>query len=105
MAQMFLSESSRRTQQIPDAEMEDRWAAAFGEKKRQACSTCGGLVHETKNGICAKCQADASTIKIESHTCVKCGNMVLRVNDLGLCYTCNLFQRNEEEEAGRYNGQ
>lgn len=103
MAQIFLSDSSRRNQQISDADMEERWNQAFGDKKRQTCSDCGEPAAETKNGLCRKCQAKASSITVESYTCVKCQNIVLRVNEFGLCSICNMIENSEERE--RYNGE
>ena len=73
MAQLFLGESSRRTQQIPESEMEDRWAMAFGPRKKQTCSECNEPVHETRDGICDKCRSAMSNLTVETHTCVKCG--------------------------------
>lgn len=46
MAHVFISESSRRPQQITEDEMEKKWSEAFGEKKKMICSRCKRPVHK-----------------------------------------------------------
>jgi hypothetical protein len=41
MAQLFISESSRRNQQISEEEMEKNWQNGFGRVLNPICNRCG----------------------------------------------------------------
>ena len=103
MAQMFLSESSRRNQQVSNDEMEQRWETAFGTRKWQVCSRCGEKAHATTNGLCHTCRSKTQAEQAGTYPCAKCGSSVAKINDLGHCHNCAAVENSEEE--AQYHGE
>jgi hypothetical protein len=59
MAQIFISESSRRNQQVSAETMEENWNKAFGPKKEMTCSICGEKPYNGRlytEGVCRDCR-------------------------------------------------
>jgi hypothetical protein len=63
LAQVFISESSRRNCQIPEDEMQKRWDAAFGPRQPVVCEGCGEVAGKLRNGLCAACRPYEVRIK------------------------------------------
>jgi hypothetical protein len=67
MAYVFISDSSRRPQQIPEDAMQANWDGVFGKKEKMICLACGKpafrlhRVAGDNHGVCDEClQAHAS---------------------------------------------
>jgi ribosomal protein S14 len=74
MAQIFISESSRRNQQVSSETMEENWNNAFGTKKEMTCSICGKPPYNGRlytGGVCRDCRETASTKSIGPHIVIK----------------------------------
>jgi len=57
MAQVFISDSSRRPQQISEDEMQRNWDRDLPRPKQVVCNQCKQADYKNKyiNGLCTKC--------------------------------------------------
>jgi hypothetical protein len=60
MAQVFLSDSSRRDMQIPEEEFDQRWNEAFGERKKMTCPKCEEPAFRLRKGLCDNCRTQSN---------------------------------------------
>lgn len=68
MAQLFLSESSRRNCAISRKDFDAKWMKTFGEREKMRCPECHKPTHKIIDGQCDDCRKRKTEFKMPEYS-------------------------------------